>query len=85
MAVDIIIRPEGRCITLAFDVDMKPISALLIGGPTVRARFEDGEYMDFGPLTEAMRLDAEKCSICVVAKLDGDKIEYSHKVDLVSD
>jgi hypothetical protein len=85
MAVDVIIRPEGSCLTVAFDMDLPVITAVALRGATLFAIFDDGYELEFGTLTDSMRLGARTCSICVVVRIDGDRVGYSRQVDFMSD
>jgi hypothetical protein len=47
----------------------------------VRASLEDGTFMEIGELTDSMRLDVERCEICIVIEMDGDAVVASRQVD----
>lgn len=85
MAVDVIIRPAGSCLTVAFDMDLPVITAVALRGSTLIALFEDGYELELGTLADSMRLDAKSCSICVVVRIVGDRVGYSRRVDFMSD
>lgn len=85
MAVDVIIRPDGSCLTVAFDMDLPVISAVALKGRDLVALFEDGHELELGTLADSMRLAAKTCSICVIVRIDGDRVGYSRQVDFMSD
>lgn len=85
MAVDVIIRPDGSCLTVAFDMDLPVVSAVALREATLFALFDDGYELELGTLADSMRLAAKACSICVVVRIDGDRVGYSRQVDFMSD
>ena len=71
MAIDVIVRPSDRCVSIVCDRLSSMIISVAIAGSTIRAFLADGSVMDLGELTEDMRLDAGRCSICIVIEMDG--------------
>jgi hypothetical protein len=47
----------------------------------IRASLEDGTFMEIGELTDSMRLDVERCAICIVIEMNGDAVVASRQVD----
>lgn len=81
MAIDVIVRPEGSCISIVSDRLKTPITSVAIIGSTIRADLEDGTVMPLGELTEDMRLDAGRCTLCFVIEMEGYTAIGSRRVD----
>lgn len=71
MAIDVIVRPSDRCLSIVCDRLPATIISVAMIGSTIRTFLSDGSVMDLGELTEDMRLDAGRCSICIVIEMDG--------------
>jgi hypothetical protein len=81
MAIDVIARPADKCMSLVCDAPAPAITSVAMIGATIRASLEDGSIMDIGELTDSMRLDVERCSICVVTEMDGNAVVAFRQVD----
>jgi hypothetical protein len=81
MAMDLIARPSDKCLSLVYDAPAPSINSIAISGADIRASLEDGTVMVIGELTDSMRLDVERCSICIVIEMNGDTVVASRQVD----
>ncbi|NTF17470.1 hypothetical protein G6L37_03485 [Agrobacterium rubi] len=81
MAIDVIVRPTGGCISIVCDRLDVTIRSVAIRGSTIHATLSDGMVMEIGNLADSMKADAGRCSICIVIEMDGDTVIGSRKVD----
>jgi hypothetical protein len=88
VAIDLIARPYDSedgdpkgCLSIVCDAPAPAIKSIATSGAMVRASLEDGTFMEIGELTDSMRLDVERCAICIVIEMDGDAVVASRQVD----
>jgi hypothetical protein len=90
VAIDLIARPSGSespgqeqqgCLSVVCDAPAPAIKSIAISGAMIRASLEDGTFMEIGELTDSMRLDVERCAICIVIEMNGDAVVASRQVD----
>lgn len=81
MAVDVVVRPEGRCIAVICDKGSVLPDRIAVSGAELYG-FESGRSFLIGVFTDAMAREAALCSIAVVVVMDGAYVFSSGEVPL---
>lgn len=81
MAVDIVIRPEGKCITVVCDSSSDRPEKLFVEEESLLGVKEGKSYL-IGHLTEEMALQASVCSIAIVVVMEGPYVLATQEIPL---
>lgn len=79
MAIDVVVRPAGKCITLVCDLGTPIADAVILNDQNLHYSVND-DYVLVGQLTDAMTDDALLCETAVFVVMDGDFIHSSKSV-----
>ena len=83
MAVDVIARPEGRCLTVVADAGAQALSAeeIVVSGQAIDG-FVGGIRFMIGVFTPAMAAAAALCDKAVLVEMDRGAVVRSRQVRL---
>lgn len=76
MAIDVIVRPDGKCITLVCDVGTPIADRIILNDQDLYYAVGD-DYVSVGKLTDEMTKDAFLCETAVFVLMNGDYIHSS--------
>jgi len=82
MAVDVVVRPEGRCLTVVHDENIDGVHSVVVDGAELTLLSPSGATR-IGALSEEMALLAGSCTVAVVVKMNGPYVADSAKAKLV--
>lgn len=80
MAIDVIVRPDGHCLTIVCDVNTETSDHVVIIDRNIYFRCNSGDYL-IGELAKQMLADAISCHIALVVKMDGDFVHSFRQVE----